>query len=269
MSTTAADRPWLRFYGDVPASLSYPEITLYEALAASAGRTPESIAYDFLGVTATYAELLASVDRCANALAALGLGPGERMTISMPTSPQGVIPFYAAAKLGAVASMIHPLSAPGEIAGYLNRSGSRIAVTLDAFYGSFAAIEEPTPLETLILARISDDLPLHKRLGFWATRGRKIPKVPPDPRVRWWSSSWPRSIPPFRPPRQACTSRRRSSTRAERRGHPKASCSRTRTSSARGCRCGRGSVWARATQFSPRCRSSMGSASRRSSTRGS
>ena len=41
MSTTAADRPWLRFYGDVPASLSYPEITLYEALAVSARRTPE------------------------------------------------------------------------------------------------------------------------------------------------------------------------------------------------------------------------------------
>jgi long-chain acyl-CoA synthetase len=105
----------------------------------------------------------------------------------MPTSPQGVIPLYAAAKLGAVASMIHPLSAPGEIAGYLNRSGSRIAVTLDAFYGSFAAIEETTPLETLILARVSDDFPLWKRAGFWWTRGRKIPSVPDDPRVRWWS----------------------------------------------------------------------------------
>ena len=69
MRTTAADRPWLRFYGDVPASLSYPEITLYEALAVSARRTPESIAYDFLGVTATYGDLLASVDRCANARA--------------------------------------------------------------------------------------------------------------------------------------------------------------------------------------------------------
>lgn len=188
MSTTAAaDRPWLRFYGDVPPSLSYPEVTLYEALASSARRTPEATAYDFLGVTASYAELIASVDHCAGALAALGLGPGERITISMPTSPQGVIPFYAAAKLGAVASMIHPLSAPGEVAGYLNRSGSRVAITLDAFYRSFAAIEESTPLETLILARISDDLPLLKRIGFWATRGRKIPRVPADPRVRWWS----------------------------------------------------------------------------------
>lgn len=187
MSTAALGKPWLRFYGDVPESLAYPEVTLYEALAASAGREPEATAYEFLGATATYAGLMERVDRCASALAALGLGPGERITISMPTSPQGVIPFYAAAKLGAVASMIHPLSTPAEIAGFLNRSGSRIAVTLDAFYRSFADIEEETPLETLVLARISDDLPPLERIGFWATRGRKIPRVPPDGRVRWWS----------------------------------------------------------------------------------
>jgi acyl-CoA synthetase (AMP-forming)/AMP-acid ligase II len=36
------------------------------------------------------------------------------MTISMPTSPQGVICFYAANKLGVVASMIHPLSTPAK-----------------------------------------------------------------------------------------------------------------------------------------------------------
>jgi long-chain acyl-CoA synthetase len=105
----------------------------------------------------------------------------------MPTSPQGVIPFYAAGKLGAVASLIHPLSAPAEIEGFLNRSGSRIALTLDAFYGSFAAIVGPTPLETLILARVSDYLSFPKRIGFWFTHGRKIPRVPPDRRVRWWS----------------------------------------------------------------------------------
>ncbi|HSG75730.1 MAG TPA: hypothetical protein VLA30_06290 [Burkholderiales bacterium] len=28
------DRPWLRFYGKVPATLAYPEVTLYEARAA-------------------------------------------------------------------------------------------------------------------------------------------------------------------------------------------------------------------------------------------
>ena len=98
-----------------------------------------------------------------------------------------MIAFYAAAKLGAVASMIHPLSTAEEIAGYLNMSQSRLALTLDLFYAPFAEARDSTPLETLVLARVSDYMPAAKRLGFWLTRGRKIPRVPDDPTVRWWA----------------------------------------------------------------------------------
>jgi long-chain acyl-CoA synthetase len=185
--SAVAERPWLRFYGDVPASLDYPEVGLYDAVAATAARLPDAIAYDFLGSQATYRELLADIDRCADALGALGLHDGDRITISMPTSPQGVIAFYAAAKVGAVASMIHPLSTSDEIAGYLELSRSRAALTLDAFYGAFAELRDRTPLETLILARIPDYLSPLKRLGFWWTRGRKLDAVPKDARVVWWS----------------------------------------------------------------------------------
>ncbi len=179
-------RPWLRFYRDVPATLDYPQVTLYEALVRTAQRVPEAIAWDFLDTTATYRELVAAIDACANALAALGLEPGERMLISMPTSPQGVIAFYAANKLGAVPAMIHPLSTGPEIEHYLNASGARIALTLDAFYGRFASIRSKTALETLILARIPDYLSRLRKFGFWLTKGRKIAPVPADPRVRWW-----------------------------------------------------------------------------------
>jgi len=187
MTELSQRRPWLEFYGDVPASLDYPQFTLYEALRRSAAERPDAIAVDFLGSTLTYGELIDVIDRFTAALSSLGIGEGDRITVSMPTSPQGIVAFYAAARLGAVASLIHPLSAPPEIRGYLNMSGSRVALTLDAFYGAFAEAAEDTPLETLVLARISDTLPFAKRVGFWLTRGRKIPSVPPDPRVRWWS----------------------------------------------------------------------------------
>jgi long-chain acyl-CoA synthetase len=195
--TELSDRkPWLEFYDNVPASLDYPPITLYEAVRRSASERPEATAVDFLGSTLTYGELLEAVDRFAAVLSAYGLEHGDRITISMPTSPQGVIGFYAAAKLGAVASLIHPLSTAPEIRGYLTMSRSRIALTLDAFYGAFAEAAEHGPLETLVLARISDTLPFAKRLGFWLTRGRKIPRVPPDSRVRWWSALMGEEYPP-------------------------------------------------------------------------
>jgi long-chain acyl-CoA synthetase len=119
----SGDRPWLRYYGSVPPSLDYPRVTLYEAVAATAQRVPDAIAWDFLDTTSTYRQLVADIDAFANALAAVGLKAGDRMLISMPTSPQGVIAFYAANKLGAVAALIHPLSTAREVEG----SGSRRA----------------------------------------------------------------------------------------------------------------------------------------------
>jgi len=184
--STSNDRPWLRYYGRVPATLTYPRITLYEAVAATAQRQPSAIAWDFMGTTATYRELLASIDTCAGALATLGLVAGDRLLISMPTAPGGVIAVYAANKLGVVSALIHPLSTEREIEHYLNQSGARVALTLDAFAGVFARVRPRQPLRHIVLARIGDHLSPAKRLGFWLTKGRKMAPVPPDPRVRWW-----------------------------------------------------------------------------------
>jgi long-chain acyl-CoA synthetase len=187
VSAVRVERPWLASYGDVPASLEYPDISIYEAVMRTVRKRPESIAFDFLGGTATYAQLGEAIDRCAAGLAGLGLGRGDRLTISMPTSPMGIVPFYAAAKLGAVSSLIHPLSTAKEIEQYLDISGSRIALTLDLFYGTFAEARPKEPLDAIVIASVSDALPLAKRVGYWLTRGRKVPRIPADPRVRRWA----------------------------------------------------------------------------------
>jgi len=192
-------RPWLRFYGKVPPSLVYPEVTLYEALAATARRVPDAVAWDFFGTRSTYAQLLAAVDRCAAALAGEGLRAGDRFLISMPTSPQGVIAFYAANRLGALSALIHPLSTAPEIAHFLDATGARMALTLDAFYGPLAAATPRKALERIVIARIPEYLTPLKRLGFWAAKGRRIPPLPGDSRVRGWAAllaNAPREAPP-------------------------------------------------------------------------
>lgn len=186
--TKDEERPWLRYYGGVPESLEYPAGTLYEVVAATARRKPEAIAWDFFDTTSSYRGLIDAIDRCAGVFAALGLRRSDRILISMPTSPQGVIAFYAANRLGAVPALIHPLSAAPEITHYLDLSAARIALTLDAFYGPLAAATPKRPLERIVLARIGDYLSPLKKLGFWVAKGRKIPPVPADPRVRWWAA---------------------------------------------------------------------------------
>ena len=179
-------KPWLKFYGDVPASIDYPQTTLYEAVADTAAQYPKDMAYDFLGFTSTYERFLSEIDHCANALASMGMQKGDGITIAMPTTPQGIICFYAANKLGAVASMIHPLSTAAEIEFYLNVSRGRFALTIDAFYSKFKQVWPRTGLKRLILTRVTDYLLPMKAIGFYLQKGRKIPKVPADDGVVWW-----------------------------------------------------------------------------------
>lgn len=180
--------PWLRFYGSTPTTLAYPEVTLYQALAATARRTPDTIAWEFLGTKGTFRALLEDIDRCAAGFARLGLKSGDRILISMPTSPQGVVAFYAANRLGAAAAMVHPLSTAPEITHYLDATGARIAVVLDAFYATMAATTPKQALDAIVVARIPDVLPPLLRFGFWLTRGRKIASAPAEPRVHPWTA---------------------------------------------------------------------------------
>jgi len=184
--TTSEKKPWLRFYGEVPESIAYPRVTMYEALMETVASCPDRIAYDFFDYESTYAQFGRDIDRMASALSGLGLRKGDCITISMPTSPQGVICFYAANKLGVVASMIHPLSTPKEIAYYLRVSGSRAALTLDLFYGVFKEAMLEVPLDFLILTEIFDVL---------TPQNEGVEKGHEDPRVRWWKDLMAGSYP--------------------------------------------------------------------------
>ncbi|KKL00865.1 hypothetical protein LCGC14_2628240, partial [marine sediment metagenome] len=182
-------KPWLEFYDDhVPEFIDYPRTTMYKAVVKTAEKYPNSIAYDFLGQISTYKEMIKQIDQCARALANLGLKNGDRMTISMPTSPQGVICFYAVNKIGAIASMIHPLSPPKQIEFFLNLSESIFALTIDKVYPNFKQILGNTNLKTLILTQFSQDvidLADTKQVFWWkdiiAKSYPEIPEFEMDP----------------------------------------------------------------------------------------
>jgi len=199
--TPAGERTWLRYYGAVPARHRLSAHHAVRAVAATRQRSPDALAWDFFGTTATYRELLASIDAAAAALASLGLHRGERLLISMPTAPAGVIAFYAANKLGVVPALIHRFPLRRRSRHYLNASGARVALTLDAFYGVLAQVKPEQPLERIVLCRIGDYLSPLKRFGFWLTKGRKIAAVPADERVSWWKDLMAAAIRRHRRPR--------------------------------------------------------------------
>lgn len=181
-------KPWLKFYGDVPASIDYPRVTLYEALMQSVERNPETVAYDFMDFQSTYKQFARDIDQCASALASLGLKSGDRMTIALPTIPQGVIAFYAVNKIGAAASMIHPLSTAREIAFYLTVSKSRMALIMEEHLAKVKEVEKETPLKTLVVTGLHDTLD--------DAAAKPLPPESGDPMVKTWRRIMAASYPP-------------------------------------------------------------------------
>lgn len=84
----SSSAPWLKYYGDTPQHLKYPQKTIYEMVKAAADKYPKNYAYEFMGKKTTYAEFMQKIDAVAKAYLALGIQKGDRVTICMPNCPQ-------------------------------------------------------------------------------------------------------------------------------------------------------------------------------------
>lgn len=178
--------PWLDNYGEIPFHLEYFEGKMFDAVKNIAEQYPDNIAFDFMGAKTTYSAFVNKIVRVSYSLSALGIKKDDRVILCMPNCPQTVVLFYAINYIGAVACMIHPLSAEKEIEFYINDSKSVAVVTLDQFYPKFKAISENNSF-LLILTSISDALSEPLKTLYKLTEGRKIPSIPEDASVIRWA----------------------------------------------------------------------------------
>ena len=183
----SASAPWVRFYGSTPAHLNYPSKTMYQLLSETAARYPNSTAYVFMGKETTYKSFMQRIEAAAKGLYHMGIRKGDKVTICMANSPQALDCFYALNRIGAIPNMIHPLSAAGEIAFYLNFSKSKAILTLAQFYDKVASVraqlENPT---RILIARIADELPMPLSLLYPVTKGGKADKAPAGKDYTLW-----------------------------------------------------------------------------------
>ena len=180
--------PWLKNYGEVKFHLDYPETTMSGAVLDAAKENPDFPALAFMGREISYTYLSAKIDECAKAFKAIGIKEDDRVTLCMPNVPQTVYCFYALNRIGAIATMIHPLSAVGEIEFYINETESKYVVTLDMFYGKISEVMKKCPLTKVVIGSIKDELSPLLAIGYALTKGRKIAKVPYDDKVISWKT---------------------------------------------------------------------------------
>lgn len=158
--------PWLSSYGDRMFNLEYPKGSISDKVLETADEVPSNVALSYMGVKTTFKALKQKVLETAAAYTALGVRPGDKVTVCLPNVPQAVFSLYALNYIGAIASMIHPLSAEGEIIFYIKTAGSRFCITLDQFAEKFNEVLKKTDLEKLIITGAEDELNFVKKSAY-------------------------------------------------------------------------------------------------------
>ncbi len=118
--------------------------TMYEKFADSAAQNSDKPCFYYYNNTITWAQAEEMVDLCAAALVANGVRKGDRVIICAPNIPQCITAIYAVNKIGAIASMLHPLSVKSEAEYAVNLVGAKFAFCFDVSEKSFQGMKNLT-----------------------------------------------------------------------------------------------------------------------------
>ncbi len=162
-ATIYHEKPWLKTYPqEVPADVKIPEKSLIQAFDEAVQKWGKNNAILFYGKKITYNELKNKVDRLANALNALGVKKGDVVALLLLNSPEHVICFYGAAKVGAIVTPVSPVYVSSEIRHQLENCGAQTIICQDILYEAVEKTE--MKFKNVILTNVSESLPKLKKL---------------------------------------------------------------------------------------------------------
>ncbi len=119
--------------------------TLWELIARRAAVAPDGTYLTLFGDTLTVGRLHATSLRYAGALAAHGLGPGDKVALILPTCQEFFFAFFGTLALGAVPVPLYPTLAPELKARIFRNAEARAVVTVDWFHDDVEAARAEAP----------------------------------------------------------------------------------------------------------------------------
>lgn len=180
------DKPWLKHYSEEALKVKLPECTIYEYVKEKNKENYKKTAINYLGRKISYKEMFGSIEKAAKAFSALGVKEGELVSMCMLTMPQTVYSIYALNKLGAICNLIEPRTNASLIRDRINACGSKVLVVVDVFLPKIIEIVGETSLEKIIVVPVSKSMPALTTMVFKLTKGRRLPKIPRNPKFLSW-----------------------------------------------------------------------------------
>jgi long-chain acyl-CoA synthetase len=154
---TTENKPWFKNWPpEVPQTLTYPQVPLFDLLNQTAKKHPTKTALTYLDREITYQELNLLSDQFASALAVSGVAKGDCVAIFLPNIPQFVIAYYGILKAGAVLTAISPLHREREVEHQLADSQAQTIVSLDSLLPVVEAVWQKTQLKHTIVTSLGE-----------------------------------------------------------------------------------------------------------------
>lgn len=154
------ERFWQKYYdAGVPQTIAYPRIPVYGLLEQAIERNPSGTATLFFGARISYQKLGRLVERFAAGLAALGVGPGDRVALILPNLPAYPIAHFAVLRQGGILVPTNPLYVERELQYQLSNAGAETVVILDQLYPRLEKVRRETPVQRVIVVGVQDFLP--------------------------------------------------------------------------------------------------------------
>lgn len=110
-----------------------PGATWWDVISKHAREFPARVALAHEHASITYAELTGRVERCAAALSARGVGAGDCVAMLAPPTPEAMVSFLAAARLGALWVGLNPRYQPREMAYVLGHACPKLVISVISF----------------------------------------------------------------------------------------------------------------------------------------
>jgi long-chain acyl-CoA synthetase len=154
------------------AALSIDRV-VFSVIEGVAEKSPDKPAITYLGEDFSFAKLRELFYRFATALYELGVRDNDRVMLYIPNSPQFLIGYFGAQKIGAIPTPVSPIYTPSEIEYLINDSGAETVLCQDTNFGYVQQVLPKTCLKRVIVTNLADLLPLWKR-----TVGQMFDRIP-------------------------------------------------------------------------------------------
>ncbi len=178
--------PWEHYYKKDERNINVPNLSIYEYLVASSEFNLHVTALNYFRNKTTFKQFLTQIDLCARALKSQGIREDDVVTVCMANTPEAIISLYAINKIGAIANMIHPLSAEEEIKNSLNNTNSVMLIAIDLAYGKIKQIINDTRIYKTVIVSPANSMPQLLSLGYRLTKGRKIESPKNSEKFIYW-----------------------------------------------------------------------------------